>query len=98
MKTGASVRIAGTPRVGRTLRCSTRSYVPEPGARVGYSWVIVGAGRGHYGSPKPVGRGATYKIARADRGHHVACIADASNAGGYVDVGTANTLVRQATP
>jgi secreted trypsin-like serine protease len=94
-KTGATVRIAGTPRLGRTLRCTTRGYVPEAGAKVGYSWVIVGAGRGHFGAPKPVGRGATYTIARADRGHHVACIADASNRGGYVDVGTGSTLVRR---
>jgi hypothetical protein len=93
-KTGASVRIAGTPRTGRTLRCSTRGYVPEAGATVGYSWIIVGGGRS-FGRPKPVDRGRTHRVARADRGQRVACIAAASNAGGYIDVGVANRLVRR---
>jgi hypothetical protein len=93
-RTGAHVHISGTPRAGRTLRCATRGYVPEAGARLGYSWIVVGGGA-HFGQPKPVGRGRTYTPARSDRGHHVACIADASNDGGYVDIGTASTLVRR---
>jgi hypothetical protein len=93
-KTGAHVHIAGTPRAGRMLRCSTHGYVPEAGAAVGYSWIVVGGGAS-FGSPKPVGRGRTYTAARSDRGHHVACIADAGNDGGYVTIGTASTLVRR---
>jgi Trypsin len=93
-KTGASVRITGTPRAGRKLRCSARGYVPEAGATLDYSWIIVGGG-GSFGRPKAVGRGRTYRVARGDRGRRVACIADASNAGGYIDVGVANRLVRR---
>jgi hypothetical protein len=94
-RAGATVRVSGTRRVGRRLTCSVTNYTPERGVKVALSWVIVGAGSGHFGAPKVVGHGRTYKIARAARGRHVACMADATNAGGYIQVGMANTSVKR---
>jgi secreted trypsin-like serine protease len=92
-KVGATVRISGTARVGRTLRCSVSDYTPEAQTEVTTSWVIVGAGRGHFGAPKAAGTGRTYKVAKADRGYSVACKASAGNDGGFVDIGGANKRV-----
>ena len=93
-KAGATVRIAGTARVGRTLTCKVSDYTPEAGTKVSTSWLIVGAGRGHFGAAKRAGRGRTYKIAKADRGHSIGCTADASNDAGYLDIGGATTKRR----
>ena len=93
-RAGATVRIAGTARVGRTLTCKVSDYTPEAGTKVSTSWLIVGAGRGHFGAAKRAGRGRTYKIAKADRGHSIGCTADASNDAGYLDIGGATTKRR----
>jgi trypsin len=86
-------RISGGARPGRRLSCLLRAYVPQRGARIGYAWKIVGAGRGGYSRPRVVGRGRTYRISPTDRGHRLACIVSASNAGGFVTVGAANRVV-----
>ena len=93
-KAGASVRIAGTARVGRTLTCKVSDFTPEAGTKVSTSWLIVGAGRSHFGAAKRAGRGRMYKIAKADRGHSIGCTAEASNDGGSLDIGGATTKRR----
>ena len=92
-RTGGVTRISGTARSGRTLSCLISGYAPQRGARVGYAWSIVGTGRGGYSPPRVVGRGRTYRVPRADRGHRLACIVSASNDGGLVTVGAANRFV-----
>jgi hypothetical protein len=94
-KIGATTRISGTRRVGRTLTCSVRGYTPETGVEVSRSWAIVGAGSAHFGAPKVVGRGRTYKVGKAAGGHQIACFAEASNAGGFIQIGLANTSIRR---
>ena len=94
-KAGATVRVSGTRRVGRTLTCLVTGYRPEPGVKVVRSWVVVGAGRSHFGAPKVVAHGRTYKIGRAARGRRIACLADATNDGGFIQIGLANTAVRR---
>ncbi len=94
-KTGATVRIAGTRRVGRTLTCKVSGYTAQPGVEISRSWAIVGAGRGHFGAPKVVAHGRTYKVGKAARGRHVACFAEAANDGGYIQIGLANTAVKR---
>lgn len=95
MRVGAAVRITGTRRAGRTLRCTVSDYAREPGVKVAVHWAIVGAGRGHFGAPKVVGRGRTYKVGRAARGRHIACFAEAANDGGSIQIGLANTSIRR---
>jgi hypothetical protein len=90
-----TARIRGTARPGRRLTCSVSGYRPTLGVTLNYAWSIVGAGTSHFGAPKPVGVGKTYKIRRADAGHHVACFVTAANDGGYVTVAVANTAVRR---
>ncbi|HEV7804235.1 MAG TPA: trypsin-like serine protease, partial [Solirubrobacteraceae bacterium] len=93
-RTGRGVtRISGTARAGRTLSCLMRGYVPQRGARIEYAWSIVGTGRGGYSRPRVVGRGRTYRVARAERNHRLACIVSAANAGGFITVGAANRFV-----
>lgn len=94
-RTGATVRISGTRRVGRRLGCAVSRYRSEAGAEVALSWAIVGAGSSHFGAPKLVARGRTYKVTKAARGHRIACFADAANDGGYVQIGLASTRVRR---
>jgi len=89
------VSIGGTARVGRTLSCSAPGYERPAGTKLSYRWSIVGAGRGHFGAPKPVGSKKAYKVARGDRGRRVACFVDAGNGGGFFTVGLANKLVRR---
>lgn len=89
----ATVVIAGARRAGGTLRCAAAGYRPPAGAQVGYSWRVVGTGRGGVARPRGVGQAATYRIRRADRGHRIACLVDVHNAGGYVTVGADNVLV-----
>jgi Trypsin len=90
-KTGRA-SISGTARAGRKLSCSAPGYTLEAGARLGYTWLVVGAGRG-FGRPKTVGRRKVYKVAQRDRGRLMACRVDASNDGGYVTVGLANRRI-----
>jgi hypothetical protein len=92
-RSGGVARISGTARSGRTLSCLISGYAPERGARVGYAWSIVGTARGGYSRPRVVGRGRSYRVARADRGHSLACIVSASNNGGFVTVGAASRFV-----
>ncbi len=92
-KTGGRVAISGTSRAGRTLRCTIRGYRPEAGAKVGYTWKVLGKGRGGFAAPKPAGVGRTYKVARRDRGYRLGCFVEASNDGGFVLVGAANRLI-----
>ena len=92
-KTGGRVAIAGIARAGRTLACTIRGYAPEAGAKLGYTWKILGKGRGGFSAPKPVGRGRTYRVARRDRGYRLGCFVDASNDGGFVVAGSANRLI-----
>lgn len=66
----------------------------QPGTTLGYAWSIVGAGTSHFGAPKPVGVGKTYKVRRADAGHRLACVVTAANDGGYVTVALANEAAR----
>jgi secreted trypsin-like serine protease len=87
------VTIAGAARAGRTLSCSIRGYVPERGARIEYSWTIVGKGRGGVGPAIVVGAGKTYKVATRYRGYRLACIVSSANAGGYVGAGAASRLI-----
>ena len=85
--------IAGTARPGRTLSCAIHGYRPEPGARIEYSWSIVGTGRGGVSSPAQVASGRRYVVRKRDRGHRVACFVDATNAGGYVHAAVANRVI-----
>jgi hypothetical protein len=43
-----------------------------------------------------IGRGRTHTVTRADRGHRLACFAQATNAGGYITLGAASRTVPAA--
>jgi hypothetical protein len=73
--TGPS-RVSGTGRVGRRLTCAVPGWEGAPD-RVSFQWLRV-AGR----RVRTVGRGATYRLRRADAGRGVVCVAEARNAGG----------------
>jgi len=92
-KTGGRARIAGTARAGRTLTCSIAGYAPQRGAKLVYTWKILGKGRGGFGRPQPVGSRRTYKIAARDRGYRLGCFVEATNDGGYVIAASANRVV-----
>jgi hypothetical protein len=96
-KKGRAARISGAPRVGRTLTCSPPGYTPEPGAKLAYAWSTLGRfAHGRYTPPAALGHGRTYKLAKRDAGRRVACHVSATNAGGSVDVGVANVLIRRS--
>lgn len=94
-----TVGVGGRPRVGRRLDCSVTQYVAEAGARLSYEWRVLPKrggfdSHGNLKAPRPVGRGATFTVRRADRGARLACFVSATNAGGSVVVGAASKLVR----
>jgi secreted trypsin-like serine protease len=95
-----TVKVRGTARPRRTLACSVPGYRPDAGARVAYQWreLPKGGAFASDGSLEPqkvLGRRPAYTVKRSDRGHRIACFVTASNAGGQVTVGVANTLVRR---
>jgi len=94
-KDGATARISGSRRVGRTLTCSVRDYTPEVGVKITRSWVILGAGHTRFGAPKVVGRGLKYKVAKEARGRRIGCMVYAENDGGYIQIGLANASIRR---
>jgi hypothetical protein len=53
-----------------------------------------GAGSAHFGAPRVVGHGGTYKVDKAARGRQIACVASAENDGGYIQIGLVNGTVR----
>jgi hypothetical protein len=93
-RTTAHPKISGARKAGRTLTCSAGGYAPPRGSEPEYRWNVVGAGTAHFGAPKEVGHGRTYKVAKADTGHHVACMLDATNDGGFAQVGLARAFIR----
>ncbi|MEA2191228.1 MAG: chymotrypsin [Solirubrobacteraceae bacterium] len=94
-RTGGVTRITGTARAGRTLSCAISRYVPQRGTRVGYAWAAIATGRNGSRRPRLVGRGRTYRVARADRDHSLTCVVTASNDGGFVTVDAATRVVRR---
>jgi hypothetical protein len=89
-----SVRPTGTPRQGHTLTCSVRGFTSDVPARLEYSWAQVGRGTSHFGAPKPIGAGRTYRVKKSDVGERVSCLARAANAGGFSDVGATAVRIR----
>jgi hypothetical protein len=74
---GNAVKIAGTPRVGRTLTCRRGSW--SRGVRFRYAFFRV---RGDNEVDTALRPQRTYKVRSSDRGRTIGCAVQVSNAGG----------------
>jgi secreted trypsin-like serine protease len=74
---GGTVRLSGTPVVGRTVRCDRGSWRGR--ARFRYAFVLVKGGRER---SRGLSTRRTYRLRPADRGWSVSCAVQARNAGG----------------
>jgi hypothetical protein len=71
--------------VGARLTCAVAGYSARP-TKVAFEWQRQGGRR-----PKVVGHARTYRVAKADAGHPLACAVTASNDGGIADAPFATT-------
>jgi secreted trypsin-like serine protease len=92
--TTRSVTPTGTPRAGHKLTCSVDGFHTDVPAEREYAWVQVGGGSDHYGAPKSIGSGKTYKVKSSDAGKTLGCIVKATNDGGYSDAGAGSVRIK----
>jgi hypothetical protein len=75
-----SVKVTGTPRVGKRLTCVAPPLEPEP-AKLRVIWQQQPS-LNQFRPAKRLATGRRYTLRRSDAGHVVACRVEASNAGG----------------
>lgn len=74
---GRTVRMLGTPEVGRTVTCRAGSWTASPKFRYAFFRI-----KGNQQQATKLGKKRTYRLRASDRGWQFGCAVEASNAGG----------------
>jgi hypothetical protein len=84
----AKPKLRGTARVGRTITCTSGTWLGAPAPKLTYRWRIGTKVSSRY-------RTSRLKLARSMRGRKVACVVTARNAAGSVTARSAAVTVRR---